>query len=879
MREAIRTHWQLQIPDFRHLLRKEILPPVEQNVVRVHALRLNNSERTFTPITPDLNSFREAKRALAYPKHPLYGRFGTGHSEKLLATTLFDGVCSLDNLFFTSSIWAAKRADAVNPDQVVLSGGKMGINHDENRPETVGEAAVRQLAGEGHFYGLVPADIKLIAQRDYSFLHPHYKGGKPTTIVNHETITEAEVAPFLEARFYDPEDKLSEPIIFSPKELQMFLATGKTDRIAQYSLKHFTLLDSLWENAPTRKKARVETDGRESEIRDRLTLGHYAFEVRTRIELTEHLLSMTHPKHAELLRSEWRKLKKSVLKTHDLLNLDQAISFMRMYRQFLRKFEHTYSFTDDQRGNEQKAKRYLNQFFPAELVTALTESEVTTERLWQRALIVGELRQALQRVTFDHSLAFIKNAGPQKPFLLAQIIQNLDTITNYEYRKIKEFKEVASLFEIGAKAFGINIEDDPDWYEKLRERIRLYRNLKLKQRSKHKTFEESDDYEELNFDLHSEYAKSLGVTVDEIAVLSNGANTFLEYSTQPLDLIIDQDVKMRLLPDWEEIGTKSFDELYMRLFGFDQYDPAFDNLPADKRIEAWVKILLMRNVKDVHAVWKNHLQTPLYFFRSAFNNIIHREQVGSETYAPNITFPKYKLSVPIDGEFQLPFTFNTNIKFADFPAIIASEPHDKEFISALRKYLERSGPTGEFRIQDFFGRMIIIDVNAFQTELASRFPLQTIARLLPMEEITKKWLYAVAKAIVKSYKEQLEEWGFAYQTDREREEGAFQGVLAEAGIETNYPTQRHEIGASKPKWDWLKFVHKIHRNDTKVTSEELQILHQAREKFADDKRYRLESMFEVRRAGYFPSIQVFFGIQKDYDEVVRSRYQGIVFAG
>lgn len=776
---------------------------LEQDVVRVFTLRMRTPDDIVASILP------------------VYGKDGEWHIPDAIPVT-------------TESIWERKDATSkANPGQVLLPGGKILGN---GKPESAAAAAVRNLATELHFFGIDPAGVRNVTERTYTFTHPDIDGnGKKARITNRETVVAAEVPPFLVPGYYDPRDKLSDVVRIPYDQLGGFLITERLPWDTERGDP--VLLDSLSSDASRKKRTSVVTDGTEGELKHRLADVSEVFEADVVRQTITHLSTIagTTPFETKADIDMWNEMTDSMTPRKALLVLDRV-------PHVLSEMESAYS----------------------DAPIAFGGMTVTGASA-RRVRFAEDLRLALQRTYIERSMPFIEHTGPQKPYLLAQILLRFGTWTEYEYGLTAHAPELRHIVSTAAEIFGIET-GSPDWWRKLTETMRGYAVAKNKTVEGHATENEALDYDTRHgmfWILFTEKTPGIAsMDSRDLDKLGTMANQFAEYLESPMTHIADPATRRQLFFDPQGAGTTQLDELFLRAFGVDQYRAT--PIPSEEQYAAWRKLILMMQFSAVETLWDNAIRKHAFPMRKAFDTMFP-SGMSSAVVIDGVPYARYVSDPNVIAVADHPDLAALGIKPKDYTVTIISEPRDKDMLSLLRKYVER-GDLGAETMSDFFGRLITIDDTAFRAELMIRRPDLTLLPAERVDAIVSAWTTNAAATIVEAYRRLLTSWGYAYDRDRIKKAGPVADVLPNGNTSKG-------SGASNPQWHWLKYVHTASRGGIGggYFEEELQIfptMEDFHKKKADDARYRVERLFSASGPSRYPLALVLAGVQKAYEQVV-----------
>ncbi len=420
------------------------------------------------------------------------------------------GQVSLQDMWFTRSLWLMKGPQAVNPHQLMLPGGN--IAHGE----TMQAAARRELSEETNI-----SLIKLggeIGQRKYEFNHP--QGRRHVT----ETVFRTQTTPFAAPKTLDPADKASGIASLNPGELQALLEHD----VLEVEGTHFGLIENLRDSLPSGVAADLEVS---ADFKEQLREEAMIFEMRARGKIYERLLERS------------------------------AISQGRTYAQFVEE-------------ESQQSFATINQLVTKmrEIDSFVTELfEHNYGNMYHESL-ERELRLAQEEVFFKESLDLIEGSGPQKDILMGQFLMQLSTITTYEIGLIR--RESPTLFkflEIVHKTFS---DADtrfthPQWHSRVLDNLAAYKALKYSN-----TRSDQGRAAQWERELWSNLEEITGISEEVFCHYADRANKQFAYFQQPYAQLMGEGARSNLYLDTMHVGTGRLDELVSVMFGVSQYKGA-----------------------------------------------------------------------------------------------------------------------------------------------------------------------------------------------------------------------------------------------------------------------------------------------------------------
>src|SRR3989338_3433604 len=171
---------------------------------------------------------------------------------------------------FTSSLWIQKSEASPAKNQVQLIGGELRFIEKSEKGKIVKEyeedktdAAVRELAEEGHVYGIVRSMLQPLINYQNSFEHPDYrnqttKKKSPVRVLKQNKLFSAQSPSFLIPQSFIESDNIKRILSLSPYQMEILLKDNSL------YLKEFgetvLLADSLSSDPTLRAKQKVESD-------------------------------------------------------------------------------------------------------------------------------------------------------------------------------------------------------------------------------------------------------------------------------------------------------------------------------------------------------------------------------------------------------------------------------------------------------------------------------------------------------------------------------------------------------------------------------------------------------------------------------------------
>lgn len=889
------------LKSIRHLLKERSpLPEESRETVRIVPLRLNSKDAldfilpTRDQISQAIISTSEDRRTA----RPI-----------LINNVLLNDICPLDGLFFTSTVFMSKSEGSRQKNQMVFPGGEVKMDNGHYKYP---EDGVMHLAEQLHLYGIHPGQLKPIGERNYSIetdMNGVGRKKRKVLLSNHEAFFTAEIPPFLDCRPYDPARHIGGIFDLPPDSLEILL---REHRISDSDGQPLQLLDSLSVGGDTsaRRKlqAKVTTDGREQGICEETLRAAYAFELQTAVEVVEKMLEGTkHHKKAQYLEG-WTVLPIPKSPTDiAAMNTESLKRHITTVGAFLQDFEKDYQkFIDN--PAEVMDPQAVDQYRQA-----LGEGQ-SIHRLRSRVQLVSELSLAIQRVNLNHTLRFVKDSGPQKPYLVLQALLKLDEdVITAEFNKLEaECPEVANLYKVACQVFDIDMEKK-EWLEKLKDRLTAFRQMKIDRKNGILSLDDNLWYERAVNAFRRRFAHAFGIYEYDLEEISRSINDFFHnYLVKPLSSITDPQTIRGLRPDIQTVGTTELDEVFIRfILGQSQYnDPT--PLSTEDRWVAGQRLLLHNSMNEIRKLRDRQIfpNYHTYPFRDTFEIMVKGDlqERESVTIAGDCLY-KYELRDDLNvSEVQVALSRRGGdvVRFdtSKYPVGIFSDPHDKSDASLLRKHLERGIPIRDLveamktpdtralakkRIRDFFGRMLVVDAEDFKRrfryDYANSHPFISGSALdETVNQVAAVWTLAAISNIIRYFAEESLRAGFTYTVSKIKDSRTARGIIQSAL--TNSGTTFEDIGiwgsgASEidPQWTWVKYVHSLSRDryGEEFCEEEVQlfptVLDAEKKKLADSSyaSRRIVST-EIGEWGKFPFLFVIAGLQRAIEELLMTQY-------
>lgn len=847
------------------------LPIYEREAVRVIAQKIVDPDISLAGLIPTAEHIKLARDMWPNPNHPLWSKFVSRpeqvksvkhhlNIDSFILTTMLP----LSDRCLTANYWVVKAPHANCPNQVMQPGGE--IIKDYGRLETVVQAAIRELGEELHQYGLSEEMLEDCGVRNFSFDQlTHPKG--PRRVNSTEKLLRTEVSPFLEARCFNPEDKLLRAVALTPDKLEYFFREEELPTELASSRRE-KLVDSLSRYEDRRQPARVVVKNEEVERTKAESLRHaYIFEAQVRMQTVRNLLRITKHHGKTRFKDGWSEICKKYQAGID--TIVQAKDFFDDYARFLHAFE----------KNLQGNMSLLRQFDQTHSVFSLG---IEQRKLIQRMHIVEEFDQALRATILEHNLPFMETQYEQRPFLAAMILLKTGNLGIWEYNKMQAVcPEVTAVFDTICAAFGIDISSNPEWYPQMMQNLKEYRDNKL-DKIQHRTSPEIErTVDKTEKDFRTGYARRMGIRADDLSYWVAQVNEF-HRSLEPTFSKIagSSEVVSGLMPDLQATGTADISEIFLRMFGFDQYRKDSKPLSAEQRYQAWVKALMIKVAFEADQIYTQKLNTYTRVSRTVFAQMVKdaSPEQTIQSITPEFSLHRYKLDLPVTGNIPILQGYTDVLDLTRLSFYILSGIRDKDFWSYIRKALERGSD-----ISDFFGRMIVMDSDSLMEE-ARRFIPKHLSRRIKEQDLIAlrdRCAREAIKAIADYYRKTMDEWKYPFVTRKERASRLLQGVYEELGMQLGDPNYRGS-GASGVGWSWLKYVLKYTDNqDVKSVEveEEIQIfpsIKDAQRKKEDDEGYFLRRLFvphksnrpEMGNCAYYPLSLILYGIQQAYEEIM-----------
>lgn len=782
--EPYETGWERLSSLFSH----EKEPDAERETVRIFTVRMRSPEEIIADILPVADE--------------------QGHTR----IPPLEISCS-------ESVWEVKSdVSKASSRQIILPGGKRLKNGEMESPA---QAAIRNLATELHYFGVFPDAVIPIAERSYSFLHPDLDGKKQRLLI-HETVVSAEVPPFLKPGYFDPRDKLKGGAFFPQATLARFLTEERDPESGG------VLLDSLSDDQSRKRKRRVQTDGRETEIKQTILEANDMFEALVLGDVVRELVA----KRTTGANPAVDALLHAVDPDSVGVSARDRTAFIHFIPNLLSRLERTY------------------------------DGETAEDR---RNAFSKDLLSALRRVYVSRSLPFIDHTGPQLPHLLTQVMLTSNGLTEADYTASGTSPEIRHILDTAASVVGVE-PGVSGWYERIRDQLKDYVRLKNRVTEGRADSDERQTYKALLTAFKNEFSRFKPglpdidpASIERLAVM---INQFAAYLESPIGQIADPAIRRQLFSNPQGAGTSQLDELFLRAFGVDQYRGT--DIPLTERHAAWRKIILIMQLAAVEKMWNETISNATYPYRKAFD-LMFPSETAREFVIDGVPYARYAMDRSAVTVHNPKAFSDIGLSADDLPVFVISEPRDKNLLSLLRKYLER-GDLSADTLSDFFGRIIALDDGPVRDRIVQQLKLKRIRpRKETVEKLYNAWAKEVIDAITACYRDRMESWGYTYARDHYKSSGFLVGVAE--GTHTYKGS-----AASLPSWIWVKYVHTATLPGLPASiQEELQFfpdIGQFRWKLADDERYETERLFVSNGPARYPTGLVLSGVQKGYNQVV-----------
>ena len=815
--ETLKNRWRGLI--------KERLPVVEQDVVRVLALQIQAPEKIVCCLIPDANTLTSKKE--------------------------FDHTC-FDELGFSISTWLHKGNQAKNPHQLMLLGGKINPN------ETPLQAGTRNLQTEGHVFGVDATNLGSYFQRIYSF---HlFENGKKIKRNNHEYTFEAEIPPIEIPTSYDPSDKAEGVRLLTPHQVEQLINNEQIEIPPDSSGKprQAKLLDSLCikpENIPHHvTTAENETLLARMEIERRVKI----FDVQVEIEVINKFIKLfdTDDKTKQNFRKKWDFLKENEFLFVNAISNNDIRNIRMNIKRFLMDFEKQLFAQDVD----------LSKTLTQEQLIAYKQAGIEEVRLRKRIKLSENLKIAAQLVYFEHNLPFIEKSGPQKAFLLAQLLLKLDQFDEKVTAAIDACPEIKMVYDAACAPFGIH-RSQFGWEKELKLKLEEYRNIGYKTLINQATVEEKVDYENRKIALETSFCQSLGINPSMIAQLGYSADGFEEYIGRAISQIADPVLRAQLTSSRFQ-QWNSLDEVILGYFGIGYPNETAFDFPV--RYSAIRKLLLMVNYQFERRLWNEHIQKDNVLFDALFEMNFEAEEDKLLDLNHNTVLHGFRYRESVKLNIQLPD--GQQIEIIQRPAIY-TKTRIKNPLSGLRKRLERGAENDE--ISDNNGRMYVLDEGDFWKAFVRKYPEYIKFKKV----ICEQWSKAIIFHLINFYSTSADNSGYKYEVSKVRNSGFLTDIVSE-------PIHARHSQASNGLFTWCKFVHTA-KSPGITYQEEVQMfpsIEDAQVKINDDPRYDLERLFmpymskdesthEIQE-NRFPLMLVLYGVKGlIYETVIRQKNQ------
>lgn len=824
---------------------------------------------------------------------------------------------------FTASLWIQKSEMSPAFNQVQLVGGE--IKNEESA-----KAAIRELAEEGHIYGINTDMLKSLGKRKYKIDHDNYRSdeignhNRKARVTKKDEVFITQTPSLITAQSFDAKDKIKRFLYFTPGKVDELFTENKV-YLSEYN-EWVLLQDSLSTNELIRQRQNVQSSPEiDQAIKDTALYHAYYFEAETTLKiiskLREYSPSIGHARYLdrelEKIISRFQAINSGQLRsvreegfTTDLVLLRKLAVDSKKY---FFKFESQLTTQDIDLTS-------ADDVLPAEVIEAINHLngfKPKQERaLKKRVHLLREIRQAYQAVEFEENLKFIERSGPQAAFLAAQNLLQMNKLTNNEYRLINEkLPEIALFLNLLLFTFEVSPEQE-NWYEELILKMHQYaigKILYIEGEEEKADFTEQKTTRNL---LETTFAYNLGIEPEQIIEYIDNANNFSAYIDKPLESSADPLLRSQLYNYIQGRITREFDELLMRAFGV-----VIAGRPKTTLTDRWISwktlIMTIRNVETDMVRNFNESPDAERIFNHIFNDHLVDKVLTqqAELHIPgHLPWGRYQLQESLEIknlEIRLPGLVKPlQINLDGIIPELLSIKRPKLPNSITRKNMER-GPinwvdqpdiNGQKKIryidhidqgwdiQDYYGRMIVIDTDKFWHDVLEK---NSWLKVLPFKEHQKKqiiqaWSHEVIKQIINCYEKKAVEFNFEYERVKPRLSKYLMDV---------YPHEKYfGSGSSKANlgnenWAWVKFAHIViprpgyHTDmDPNVQiDEELQIfpsIEDAKIKITDDARYDRDRLLTAHREGYFPLMFVLYYLHPVYPEITKKlRQEGTIFPG
>lgn len=838
--------------------------------------------------------------------------------------------------YLTSSLWAKKSSSSpAAKEQLHPFGGKQQIKKNTGRLEEPAEAAAREMHEESQIFGILPDDLLPFHDWEHGFNSPDYiesapkkdKLKHPAKLTYQEKLFWAKVPSFAEPHSYIRED-----FIESIRKLSWLDVMNLMDQgYLEIDSGRCNLWDSISTNQELREKQQVWTDKSENYIREMLKYFSMHYEAMVLKSLIDTILENSEKSLQKDIITAHKDPKVTVDPAsetnpnwHDILTIPNEFIDDVSLEKFLdperirnliitRETKHLFK---DLGYFISSARRFLfriESVLPIDKIDLNKSEDILSpdlinnivilagrkqNLLKRRVALIRELRRAYKSLVFKDSLQFIDQAGPQTAFLLARNLVDMQEITPEEYKMLEQFPDFKLLLDTVLKPLQIDT-NNRNWYANMIDKLTRYRMLKTKNLTEKMKTNERQEYRQMKKNILLYFAQQTGISVPEIPFYFNGGENYLKKRMNKiLEGIVDPLLRAKLNRQLQSQSPSFFDDALLMAFGVG------DNriLTSEERGLAWRLIVLtLRNIEKEIIKRKLQEKSSEDLFGTILHSIATRGQpqpleelgITPDEYTFNYSLPE-RLKIEYSGkeyEIYLP---------QHIPVTELVYYRQKDDESLLGKWIERGkisyltfDPTVRYidkirpyaDIDDYDGTLFInnLDFDRLWSEILKKNPALIIQRFAPgskfYETVNNQIKILLTKMLVDAYLQELEKRGFEHEIFKPR----FSEYLTVLRPGEEYKGS----GASDIKWAWAKFDLKARRRIDSTDEEyvmEIQrypdLIEAEKKKRNDKEVYSKTRPFVPSEIGYFSEAYILYGIQQEYQELIKRRTESVnIFPG
>lgn len=436
------------------------------------------------------------------------------------------------------------------------------------------------------------------------------------------------------------------------------------------------------------------------------------------------------------------------------------------------------------------------------------------------------LTQTLEELYLEYNLRFVEAAGPQKSYLIGQMILNFDTVTAYERDLVvAQDEDITRVLSALANSFGVNFEYD-NWHEEMLAKAQVSRDAKVDRKG---------NYVIKKKEIESGFLHALGISPNEFTELEEIADSFSAYLYSALGDMVPSTISYKLGADLIHTGGNQIDELIYTTLGLDQYKKG-GFVDGDLRWQSLRKLITIVKMARLRPLYYGQVKDDGYDIRSSLLELFgnkDREVVKKEGKDMYI------------GKIQL-FDQVHDVWYRYRP---------KSFESVFRKVLERADEDLS-GIKDFFGMEIVVDDKGQEHSSKTSELLRRLGTIIKTLE---------------SDNEPITIGNIRGAGDLTEVANDLKRVL---GIDLREGEVVSGSAVSNPKWNWIKFVIEL-RGQPPFEVQIFPTPEDFKKKKEDDSnRYALKRQFTVHRSGRFPLFDVMYRVDEELYETVMQSLQG-----